>query len=345
MKEALGLLAAKKDLPAPLMRDVVTKMMGGDADPAAIGGLLMGLALKGETVSEVSAAAEVMRSLAKEIQIDTGDDVLVDPVGTGGDGANLFNVSTASALLAAAGGVKIAKHGNIAASSSSGSADVLREAGLVLDLTPQQVAQCVQEVGFGFMFAQAYHQAMRHVVPVRRALGVRTIYNVLGPLANPAGVRHQVLGVFSKEWVRPMAEVSKSLGSKRILVVHADNGLDEFSVTHNNYVAELHEDGSISEYEVSPKAFGMNHVSHEELQVSSAAESLKLIKSIFGGGGPKVGRDMIALNTAAIFYVAGKSKDLSDGIQKAMILLDNGSALKTLDKIVAMSQRLAEENQ
>lgn len=344
MKEALGLLAAKKDLPAPLMRDVVKKMMGGDADPAAIGGLLMGLALKGETVTEVAAATEVMRFLAKEIHIDTGDDVLVDPVGTGGDGANLFNVSTASALLAASGGVKIAKHGNIAASSSSGSADVLREAGLVLELTPPQVAQCVKEVGFGFMFAQGYHQAMRHVVPVRRALGVRTIFNVLGPLANPAGVKHQVLGVFSKDWVLPMAEVSKALGAKRILVVHAANGLDEFSVTHNNYVAELREDGSICEYEVSPKTFGMEHTSHDELKVSSAADSLKLIKAIFEGGGPQVGRDMIALNTAAIFYVAAKCKDLSEGAKKAYTLLDDGSALETLDRIVALSQRLAQEN-
>lgn len=343
MKEALNLLAAKKDLPAPLMRRVVEQMMSGEADPAAIGGLLMGLAIKGETVAEVSAAAEVMRSLAKGIQLDT-DGVLVDPVGTGGDGANLFNVSTASALLAAAGGVKIAKHGNIAASSSSGSADVLREAGVVLDLSPEQVAQCVNEIGFGFMFAQAYHQAMRHVVPVRRALGVRTIYNVLGPLANPAGVKHQVLGVFAKDWVKPMAEVSKALGSRRILVVHSENGLDEFSVTHNNFVAELHEDGNISEYEVSPSSFGMHHESHDALKVSSATESLALIRSIFGGAGPQVGRDMIALNTAAIFYVAGQSDDLTAGLRKAYALLDEGRGLETLDHIAALSQRLAKEN-
>lgn len=342
MKEALALLAAGKDLPADMMRAVVQDMMSGAADPAAVGALLMGLAIKGESVAEVTAAATVMRELAKGITL-ADNEILVDPVGTGGDGANLFNVSTASALLAAAGGVKIAKHGNIAASSASGSADVLREAGVVLDLAPEQVAQCVAQTGFGFMFAQAYHQAMRHVVPVRKALGIRTIFNVIGPLANPAGVRHQVLGVFAPEWLRPMAEVSRALGAQRVMVVHAQNGLDEFSVTHDTAVAELHADGSITEYCVSPQVLNLAHSSHAALQVNSAAQSLALIRDIFAGRGPTVGRDMLALNSAAIFYIAGKAADLSEGIAQAYALLDNGSALRKLEEVAALTQRFAKE--
>lgn len=335
MKDALALLVARKDVPAAMMQAAVEQIMTGEADPAAVGAFLMALTVKGETVEEVSAAAQVMRRLAKTIRIDETDtDVLVDPVGTGGDGANLFNVSTASAIIAAAGGVKIAKHGNIAASSASGSADVLREAGVVLDLAPADVAACVRETGFGFMFAQAYHQAMRHVVPVRRALGVRTVFNVLGPLSNPAGVKHQVLGVFSKAWLRPMAEVSRALGAKRVLVVHAQNGLDEFSVTHRNDVAELCADGRIKEYEVSPLALEMAHDHHHEIEVGSAQESLALIQAIFAGGGPAVGRDMLVLNAAAIFYVAGRVANLADGVALARAIIDSGQAAQKLAQIV-----------
>ncbi|UJF24387.1 anthranilate phosphoribosyltransferase [Suttonella sp. R2A3] len=336
MKDALALLVERKDVPPEMMQAAVSQMMTGEADPAAVGAFLIALTAKGETVAEVSAAAKVMRELAKTIDID-GSEILVDPVGTGGDGANLFNVSTASAIIAAAGGVKIAKHGNIAASSASGSADVLREAGVVLDIAPEDVAACVRETGFGFMFAQAYHQAMRHVVPVRRALGVRTVFNVLGPLSNPAGVKHQVLGVFSKAWLRPMAEVSRALGAKRVLVVHSHNGLDEFSVTHRNDVAELCADGSIKEYEVSPLALNMAHDHHREIEVGSAQESLALINAIFAGGGPKVGRDMLALNAAAIFYVAGKVVDLAEGVALAYSVLDQGLAAQKLAEIVSFT--------
>ncbi len=193
MKAAIDLLVRGQDVPAPMMREVMLALMQGEADPAAVGAFLTALTIKGETVAEVTAAAQVMRELAKPA--DLGGGVLVDPVGTGGDGASLFNVSTAAAIVASAGGVKIAKHGNVAASSASGSADVLRQAGVVVDLEPAQVKECIAETNFGFMFAQAYHHAMRHVVPVRRAIGIRTVFNVLGPLSNPAGVKHQMLGV------------------------------------------------------------------------------------------------------------------------------------------------------
>ena len=302
MKAAIDLLVRGQDLPAELMREVMLSLMRGEADPAAVGAFLTALAIKGESVAEVTAAAQVMRALAKPA--DLGGGVLVDPVGTGGDGASLFNVSTAAAIVASAGGVKIAKHGNVAASSASGSADVLRQAGVVVDLEPAQVKACIAETNFGFMFAQAYHHAMRHVVPVRRAIGIRTVFNVLGPLSNPAGVKHQLLGVFSKAWLRPMVEVAQALGAERVLAVHSRNGLDEFSVTHPNDVAELRADGEIVEFMLNPADFGMNHHDHSALQVTSAADSLALIRQVFADGTPAIGFDMLALNAAAILYVA-----------------------------------------
>ena len=266
--------------------------------------------------------------------------MLVDPVGTGGDGASLFNVSTAAAVIASAGGVKIAKHGNVAASSASGSADVLHQAGVVVDLEPAQVKACIAETGFGFMFAQAYHQAMRHVVPIRRAIGIRTVFNVLGPLANPAGVKHQVLGVFSKAWLWPMVEVARSLGAKRGLAVHSQNGLDEFSVTAVNHIVELRNDGIIFDHEVDPKSFGMTYGDHSPLQVKDAAQSLALIEQVFATGEPAIGFDMLALNAAAIFLVAGKVANLAEGVELARSLMRDGSATRQLSRIVACSQRL-----
>ena len=338
LKEAIDLLVHSQDVPPELMRSVMLALMNGEADPAAVGAFLTALTMKGETASEVTAAAQVMRELAKPA--DLGEGVLVDPVGTGGDGASLFNVSTAAAVIASAGGVKIAKHGNVAASSASGSADVLRQAGVVVDLEPAQVKACIAETGFGFMFAQAYHQAMRHVVPIRRAIGIRTVFNVLGPLANPAGVKHQVLGVFSKAWLWPMVEVARSLGAKRVLAVHSQNGLDEFSVTAVNHVVELRNDGIIFDHEVDPKTFDMTYSDHSPLQVKDAAQSLALIEQVFATGEPAIGFDMLALNAAAIFLVAGKVADLAEGVELARSLMRDGSATRQLSRIAACSQRL-----
>ena len=340
MKAAIDLLVRGQDLPAELMREVMLSLMRGEADPAAVGAFLTALAIKGESVAEVTAAAQVMRALAKPA--DLGGGVLVDPVGTGGDGASLFNVSTAAAIVAAAGGVKIAKHGNVAASSASGSADVLRQAGVVVDLEPAQVKACIAETNFGFMFAQAYHHAMRHVVPVRRAIGIRTVFNVLGPLSNPAGVKHQLLGVFSKAWLRPMVEVARALGAERVLAVHSRNGLDEFSVTHPSDVAELRADGEIVEYVVNPADFGMHYSDHSVLQVKSAADSLALIRQVFADGSPAMGFDMLALNAAAIFYVAGAVADLAEGVARARAIMREGQATAQLERIAACSQRLRE---
>ena len=340
MKAAIDLLVRGQDLPAELMREVMLSLMRGEADPAAVGAFLTALAIKGESVAEVTAAAQVMRALANPA--DLGGGVLVDPVGTGGDGASLFNVSTAAAIVAAAGGVKIAKHGNVAASSASGSADVLRQAGVVVDLEPAQVKACIAETNFGFMFAQAYHHAMRHVVPVRRAIGIRTVFNVLGPLSNPAGVKHQMLGVFSRTWLRPMVEVAQALGAERVLAVHSRNGLDEFSVTHPNDVAELRADGEIVEFMLNPADFGMNHHDHSALQVTSAADSLALIRQVFADGTPAIGFDMLALNAAAIFYVAGEVADFADGVARARAIMREGQATAQLERIAACSQRLKE---
>ena len=338
MKAAIDLLVRGQDLPAELMREVMLSLMRGEADPAAVGAFLTALAIKGESVAEVTAAAQVMRALAKPA--DLGGGVLVDPVGTGGDGASLFNVSTAAAIVASAGGVKIAKHGNVAASSASGSADVLRQAGVVVDLEPAQVKVCIEETNFGFMFAQAYHHAMRHVVPVRRAIGIRTVFNVLGPLSNPAGVKYQMLGVFSKAWLRPMVEVTRALGGERVLTVHSHNGLDEFSVTHPSDVAELRADGEIVEYTVNPADFGMNYRDHSALQVKSAADSLALIEAVFARGEPGIGFDMLALNAAAIFYVAGTVAGFAEGVELARAIMRDGRATAQLQRIAACSQRL-----
>ena len=338
MKAAIDLLVRGQDVPAPMMREVMLALMQGEADPAAVGAFLTALTIKGETVAEVTAAAQVMRELAKPA--DLGGGVLVDPVGTGGDGASLFNVSTAAAIVASAGGVKIAKHGNVAASSASGSADVLRQAGVVVDLEPAQVKACIEETNFGFMFAQAYHHAMRHVVPVRRAIGIRTVFNVLGPLSNPAGVKHQMLGVFSKAWLRPMVEVTRALGGERVLTVHSHNGLDEFSVTHPSDVAELRADGEIVEYTVNPADFGMNYRDHSALQVKSAADSLALIEAVFARGEPGIGFDMLALNAASIFYVAGTVAGFAEGVELARAIMRDGRATAQLRRIAACSQRL-----
>lgn len=333
LSNAIKSVIAKHDLSDKEMSAVMQQIMTGEATPAQIAGFLVGLQMKGETVTEIAAAAEVMRSLATPVSI-SGNHV-VDTCGTGGDGASTFNVSTASAFVVAAAGAKVAKHGNRSISSSSGSADVLEAAGVNLDITPAQVKHCVDTVGVGFMFAQKHHGAMKFAIGPRREMGVRTVFNLLGPLTNPAQTPNQVLGVFDKQWVEPMAHVLKKLGSQHILVVHADDGLDEISIGSATSVAELH-NGSISNYRIQPEDFGLIRSDISELAVSNAAESLDVIKAIFSGKqGPA--RDIVVLNAGAAIYAANLAPSLKEGIKLAQRHIDNGNAQAKLDALVACS--------
>lgn len=334
IQAALKLVTQHQDLSAEQMRVVMQQIMTGNATPAQIGGFLIGLSMKGETATEIAAAAEVMRSLATPVQID-GDHV-VDTCGTGGDGASTFNVSTASAFVVAAAGAKVAKHGNRSISSSSGSADVLEAAGVNLELTPEQVKYCIDNVGVGFLFAQKHHGAMKHAIGPRREMGVRTIFNLLGPLTNPAQAAHQVLGVFDQKWVTPMAEVLHSLGSKHVLVVHAEDGLDEISIGADTHVAEL-KDGQISTYTIKPEDFGMTRSNVSELAVKNAHDSLAIIKAIFAGEqGPA--RNIVVLNAGAAIYAADLADSLQQGIELAASLIDSGAATEKLNALIVNSQ-------
>ena len=333
LQTAIKAVIQKQDLSSEEMTAVMHKIMSGQATPAQIGGFLVGLQMKGETVTEIAAAAKVMRNLATPVDI-SGDHV-VDTCGTGGDGASTFNVSTASAFIVAAAGAKVAKHGNRSISSSSGSADVLEAAGVNLDISPEQVKHCIDSIGVGFMFAQKHHGAMKHAIGPRREMAVRTIFNLLGPLTNPAQAQHQVLGVFDKKWVEPMAQVLKTLGSQHVLVVHAEDGLDEISIGADTFVAEL-KNGTINSYTIRPEDFGLERHDISQLTVDNAEQSLAVIKDIFSGqSGPA--RDIVALNAGAAIYTADLAATLTEGIQQAQTLIDNGKAQQKLDELVACS--------
>ena len=333
IKNALKLLVNRQDLTSQQMTAVMQQIMTGKATPSQIGGFLIALEMKGETITEITAAAQVMRSLATPV--DMGSDDLVDTCGTGGDGASIFNVSTASAFVVAAAGAKVAKHGNRSISSSSGSADVLEAAGVNLDVSPQQVKNCINTVGVGFMFAQKHHDAMKHTIAPRREMAVRTIFNLLGPLTNPAKALHQVLGVFDKKWVEPMAYVLKALGSKHVLVVHSKDGLDEISIGEQTYVAEL-KNNVVTCYEVCPEDFGLKRENVSQLAIQSAVESLAIINSIFDG---ELGaaRDIVVLNAGAAIYAADLVSSLSKGIEQAQTLIDNGQAKQKLQDFISCS--------
>ncbi len=337
MPAAIRAVTENHDLSADDMYSVMQTIMTGEATPAQIGGFLIGLRMKGETVDEITAAAKVMRELAAHV--DVSGPHLVDTCGTGGDAATTFNISTASAFVVAAAGGKVAKHGNRSVSSKSGSADVLEAAGVNLDLSPEQVAQCVNEIGVGFMFAPKHHSAMKHAIGPRKEMGVRTIFNVLGPLTNPAGAPNQVLGVFSNLLVEPLAEVLLQLGSEHVLVVHSQDGMDEISVGAPTFVAEL-KAGKVDTYTIAPEDFGVERSSIDELGVDSADESLSVIKSVFEGNkGPA--RDIVQLNAGAAIYAAGLVETLADGISKAGEAIDSGAAMEKLNALVETSQRIA----
>ena len=329
IQQAIARLVESADINSEEMQAVIRQIMGGEATPAQIGAFLVALRVKGETIDEIAAATQVMRELATPVSIDA--DYLVDIVGTGGDGANLFNVSTAACFVAAAAGAHVAKHGNRGVSSSSGSSDVLQQLGVNLELTPEQVARCVESVGMGFMFAPMHHSAMRHAAGPRKELGLRTLFNMLGPMTNPAGVKRQLIGVFDPGLCRPMAEVLKRLGSEHVMVVHSHDGLDEISVAGPTHVAELR-DGNISEYELSPQDFKMPLYELDELTVASSTESMAMIREALAGKHPAA-TAMVTLNAGAAIYVSGVAATLADGVQIADDVIASGAALQKVGEL------------
>jgi len=338
LKQAIAQLIDGRDLDATEMTAVMRAIMTGGATAAQIAGFLVALRLKGETVAEIAAAAAVMRELASGV--DIGDLTnAVDIVGTGGDASGTFNVSTASMFVAAAAGCHVAKHGNRSVSSKSGAADVLEAAGIKLGLTPAQVAQCVREVGVGFMFAPAHHGAMKHAIGPRRELGVRTIFNILGPLTNPAGVKRQVLGVFAESLLDPLAEVLRSLGSEHVMVVHAEDGLDEISIASPTDVAEL-KDGAIRRYRISPADFGLESTSLDAIRVDGPEQSLQLVRAALAGE-PGAARDIVLLNAGAAIYVAGVAESLATGIDAARQAIERGAALERLERLATLTASFA----
>jgi anthranilate phosphoribosyltransferase len=334
IQTALNNVIAGKDLNRADMHSVMQTIMQGEATSAQIGGLLVALRLKGESVDEITAAAEVMRELAEKVNVDKTN--LVDTCGTGGDGANTFNISTTSAFVVAASGAKVAKHGNRSVSSKSGSADVLEAAGVNLELNAEQVVSCIENVGIGFMFAPMHHSAMKHAIGPRRELGIRTLFNVLGPLTNPAGAPNQVIGVFSNDWLNPLAETLKQLGSEHVLVVHAEDGLDEISIAAKTYIAEL-KDGKIENYEISPEDFGMNKQDISALAVNSVVDSLSRMQSVLDNK-DGAAKDIVCLNAGAAIYAAGLANSIQDGVSKASSNIESGAAKQKLEQLIQHSQ-------
>jgi len=330
MQAAIKAVTERQDLTADEMSAIMRLIMTGEATPSQVGGFLIGLRMKGETIDEITAAAGVMRELAT--RVDVNADHLVDTCGTGGDASGSFNVSTASAIVVAAAGGKVAKHGNRSISSKSGSADVLEAAGVNLQLDPEQVAQCVNQIGIGFMFAPLHHSAMKHAIGPRREMAVRTIFNVLGPLTNPAGAPNQVLGVFSKELVEPLALVLQRLGSEHVLVVNAEDGMDEISIASPTFVAEL-KDGVVNSYSIQPEDFNMQRAELEQIRATDSAHSLAIIKAVFDNEeGPA--RDIVCLNAGAAIYAAGLVVSLADGVKKAQQVIAAGLAQEKLQQLI-----------
>jgi anthranilate phosphoribosyltransferase len=338
IQAALARIAEKQDLTIEEMVSVMRQIMSAGSTDVQIGAFLLGMRIKGETIDEITGGVQVLREFASGVKVDGPH--LVDIVGTGGDGANLFNVSTAACFVVAAAGGRVAKHGNRSVSSSSGSADVLEAAGVRLDISPEQVAQCVNELGIGFMFALMHHSAMRHVSLARKELGLRTLFNVLGPMANPAGLKRQLIGVYDLALCRPVAEVLQRLGSEHVLVVHSDDGLDEISLAADTHVAEL-KDGKVSEYILQPEQLGFERESMQDLAVDGSASSLALIKAALAGekdARSQRAAHMIALNAGAALYVAGIAESVFDGVSIAREMLANGAGLKKMTQLADMTQ-------
>ncbi|MFK7993441.1 MAG: anthranilate phosphoribosyltransferase [Granulosicoccus sp.] len=337
IQQALERLLNRDDLSGDEMSAVMRQVMTGEASPAQIGGFLVALRMKGETVDEVAAAASVMRSLADAVSL--GDKPAIDIVGTGGDSTSTFNISTCSAIVAASAGVRVAKHGNRSVSSKSGAADLLEQAGVNIDLTPEQVASCVEELDLGFMFAPRHHSAMKHAIGPRREMAIRTVFNLLGPLTNPAGARSQLLGVYDRQWVRPIADVLDKLGSDHVIVVHGNDGMDEISVSGPTQVAEL-KDGQVREYVIEPGQFGLSEAPLSQIAVDSAEQSLAMINAVLDNK-QGAARDIVLLNAGAAICVGGCAANIGAGVEVARDVIANGEAKRKLQRLIEFSQSFA----
>ncbi len=338
IRDAIAALLERKSLSEDEAADVIGTIMNGDATPAQIGALLALLRAKGETVEEITGAARAMRDRVTRIACD--EPALLDTCGTGGDGAHTFNISTAAGLVAAGAGCKVAKHGNRAISGKVGGADVLETLGVAIELEPQHSEAMLRETGFGFLFAQRLHGAMKHAAAPRRELGVRTIFNLLGPLTNPAGARHHLLGVYDGRWIEPLAAVLGRLGSVHALVVHGDDGLDEITLTGPTRVAELR-DGRVRVSTLDPETFGFERRPLSDLQADDAAHSAQVVRAVLEGKrGPA--RDVVVLNAGAAIYAADRAATLGEGIEQAKRAIDEGRALAVLDRVVRASRKGAQ---
>ena len=337
-KQALERVIEHREIFRDEMTALMRQIMTGEVSPTLIAAILIGLRVKKETVGEIAAAAMVMRDLSMKVPVDNTQ-TLVDTCGTGGDGAHTFNISTAARFVAAAAGVRVAKHGGRASSSQSGSADVLEALGMTLNLTPAQVATCIEQAGVGFMFAPNHHSAMKHAAPVRRELGVRTMFNILGPLTNPAGAANQVMGVFHADLVGILARVLKELGSRNVLVVHGRDGLDELSISGDTFVGELR-DGEVREYTVHPSDVGLPVHALDTLRVADVQASRDMLLAALDGSFAPA-RDIVLLNAGASLYVSGVADSLRDGVDRAREAIESGAARQRLDKLVELSRSFA----
>lgn len=332
IKTALDKIANRRDLTGEEMRSLMSAIMEGAATPSQIGAFLMGMRVKGETVVEIAAAVSIMRE--KMVPVTAPPDA-IDIVGTGGDGAGTLNISTASALVVASARVPVAKHGNRALSSRSGAAEALSALGVKIDLTPEAVSRCIEEAGIGFMFAPAHHPAMKHVGPARSELGTRTMFNLLGPQSNPAGVRRYLLGVYDEEWVEPVAAALLANRAVKAWVVHGSDGLDEITTTGPTHVAQI-EAGSLTTFTVSPEDAGLGRASLEALRGGDPAHNAKALRAVLAGERGAY-RDVVLMNSAAAFVVADRAADLAEGVALAARQIDSGAALSTLDRLIAAS--------
>lgn len=333
-KDTLNRLLAREGLSRDEMLALMRALMGGELEPAQIAAAVIALRCKGETVTEIAAAAEVMRELSAKVDVSNRGH-LVDTCGTGGDSLHTFNISTTAAFVAAACGAQVAKHGGRAVSSGSGSADVLEHLGVNLNVGPERVGRLIDTVGLGFLFAPNHHSAMKHAAPVRKALGVRTLFNILGPLTNPAGAPNQLLGVFSRPLTRTMAEVLQTLGSRHVMVVHGADGLDEITLSGETFVAEL-KDGKVSEYTLTPERFDIQRVDLAAIRVDGVAQSAQVLRDVLAGK-PGPAADIVALNAGAAVYVAGVAGSIEDGVARAQRALADGSAAARLEALVRES--------
>ncbi len=336
IREAIEAVVSGESLSMEHAAQAMNEIMSGEATPAQFGAFVTALRLKGETIDEIAGMAQVMREHSLHVEVDGP---LVDTCGTGGDGSGTFNISTAAAFVAAGAGAKVAKHGNRAMSGSSGSADVLEALGANIDLSPESVARCISETGFGFMFAQGFHPSMRFAAGPRREIGIRTVFNILGPLTNPAGAGAQVIGVADASMASKMALVLGRLGSRRALVVHGSDGLDEITIADSTRVWELN-DGTVREYMITPADFGLDAASLDDIQASHADESMGLLRDVLdGSAGPA--RDIVVLNAAAALLAADIVETLQEGIDAAALSIDTGSAKERMESFVELSNRLA----